>query len=72
MGYPYPILPSLNPRKVIYGREVLSVGTSIAYLLHVHSARAARMLWYLPPRDICGFTSEAMDYVATLDGLISF
>jgi len=44
--------------------------TSIAYLLHVHSARAALVLWYLPTRDVCGLTSEAMDYVATLDGLI--
>jgi hypothetical protein len=41
-------------------------------MLHVDSACTARMLWYLPTCDECSLTSEAMDYVATFDGLIGF
>ena len=44
--------------------------TAIGHRLYVHSARAALMLRYLPARDECGLTSEAMDYVTSLDGLV--
>jgi hypothetical protein len=67
-----PFCQSFVPHQPVYGREVLAMSAAIGHCLHVHSARAAFMLWYLPARDVCGLTSEAMDYVTSLDGLIGF